>query len=139
MGGRAAGLRHWTRRFLLAGGLAFVVFLLALLSDGGRRIAVLLGLYGFVCSTIFGMGYLLLPAYAGRTLVDRRLAGVHFVLAANDAQYPLGAGTTYSAVISAFGNVSRGRQRRETRRERSGRRGGYHSIPPLIPITCPVM
>ncbi|MFU8868340.1 hypothetical protein [Natronococcus sp.] len=78
---RAAGLRRWTRRFLLAGGLALVAFLLALLVDGGRRLAVLLGLYGFVCSTIFGMGYLLLPAYAGRTLVDRRLAGVHFVLA----------------------------------------------------------
>lgn len=81
MGGSAAGLRRWTRRFVLASGAAFVAFLLVLLVDGGRRTAVLLGLYGFVCPMIFGMGYLLLPAYAGRTLVDQRLAGVHFVLA----------------------------------------------------------
>jgi len=30
---------------------------------------------------VFGMAYLLLPSYVGETLVDQRLAGIHFVLA----------------------------------------------------------
>lgn len=76
-----AGLRRWTRRFAIVSGGSFVAYLLTLLVDGGRRPAVLFGLYGFVLPMIFGMGYLLLPPYVGRTLVDARLAGVHFVLA----------------------------------------------------------
>lgn len=81
MNGTSAGLRRWTRRFTIASAGSLVAFLLAILVGGGHRTAVLIGLYGFVCPTIFGMGYLLLPPYVGRTLVDHRLAGVHFVLA----------------------------------------------------------
>jgi len=60
---------------------SFVAFLLTISVEGGQQTAVLIGLFGFVCPMIFGMGYLLLPPYVGRTLVDHRLAGIHFGLA----------------------------------------------------------
>ncbi|RKD89293.1 hypothetical protein [Halopiger aswanensis] len=81
MNAGSAGLRRWTQRFTIASAGAFVAFLPAPLVGTGHRTAVLIGLFGFVCPMIFGMGYLLLPAYAGRTLVDYRLAGFHFGLA----------------------------------------------------------
>lgn len=76
----SAGLRRWTQRFTLASAGSFVAYLLALLA-GQPRIAVLLCVFGFICPMIFGMGYLLLPPYVGRTLVDHRLPGLHFSLA----------------------------------------------------------
>lgn len=80
MNGGSAGLRRWTQRFTVASAASFVLFLVAV-SEADRRVAVTIGLFGFVCPMIFGMAYLLLPPYVGTTLVDQRLAGVHFVLA----------------------------------------------------------
>jgi len=77
----SAGLRRWTQRFTVASAGSFVAFLLTISVEGGQQTAVLIGLFGFVCPMIFGMGYLLLPPYVGRTLVDHRLAGIHFGLA----------------------------------------------------------
>ncbi|SFC62154.1 hypothetical protein SAMN05444422_11254 [Halobiforma haloterrestris] len=77
----AAGLKRWTQRFVVASTAAFAATLLSIPAGADGRTVVLLGLFGFVCPMIFGMGYLLLPPYAGRTLSEPRLAGVHFVLA----------------------------------------------------------
>jgi hypothetical protein len=81
MNRRSTGLRRWTQRFTIASAGSFVVFLLAVLLEIDRQTAVLIGVFGFVCPMIFGMAYLLFPSYAGRTLIDRRLAGIHFVTA----------------------------------------------------------
>jgi hypothetical protein len=83
----SAGLRKWTQRFTIASAGSFVLFLLATRSGVGRPIPLLIAVFGFICPMIFGMAYLLLPPYVGTTLVDQRLAGVHFV-----ATY-LGAGS----------------------------------------------
>lgn len=76
----STGLRTWTQRFTVASVGSFVGSLLALLS-GTNEIAVLFAVFGFVCPMVFGMAYLLLPSYVGETLVDQRLAGIHFGLA----------------------------------------------------------
>ena len=76
----SAGLRTWTQRFTIASTGSFVVTLLALLFEMDD-VAVLIGVFGFVCPMVFGMAYLLLPSYVGKTLIDQRLAGVHFVVA----------------------------------------------------------
>lgn len=81
MNASTAGLKRWTQRFVVASAAAFAATLLAVPVGFDGRTVALLGLFGFVCPMIFGMGYLLLPPYAGRTLTDHRLAGVHFVLA----------------------------------------------------------
>lgn len=81
MNGGSAGLRRWTQRFTVASAGSFVLFLFATLLQIDHRTTIILGLFGFVCPMIFGMAYLLLPAYAGQTLIDQRLAGIHFVLA----------------------------------------------------------
>lgn len=81
MNGGSTGLRRWTQRFTIASAGSFVVFLLAMLLEIDRQTAVLIGVFGFVCPMVFGMAYLLLPSYAGRTLVDQRLAGIHFITA----------------------------------------------------------
>ena len=79
------GLRQWTERFALAsaGGLAVSLGILA--ATGNRRLAVAVAVFGFVCPMVFGMAYLLLPPYVGRTLVDPRLPGLHLVLAVGGA------------------------------------------------------
>lgn len=81
MSGGSAGLRRWTQRFTIASAGSFVLFVLATGLGVDQRIVVRLGVFGFLCPMIFGMAYLLLPAYVGQTLVDRRLAGIHFVAA----------------------------------------------------------
>jgi len=83
----SAGLRKWTQRFTIASAGSFVLFLLAARSGVGRPVPLLIAVFGFICPMVFGMAYLLLPPYVGTTLVDQRLAGVHFV-----ATY-LGAGS----------------------------------------------
>lgn len=76
----STGLRTWTQRFTVASVGSFVGSLLAFLG-GADEVAVLIGVFGFVCPMVFGMAYLLLPSYVGETLVDQRLAGIHFGLA----------------------------------------------------------
>jgi len=80
MNNGSAGLRTWTQRFTVASVGSFVSSLLALLGEANEA-AVLIGVFGFICPMVFGMAYLLLPSYVGETLVDQRLAGIHFVLA----------------------------------------------------------
>jgi len=59
---------------------SFVGSLLAFLG-GANEVAVLIGVFRFVCPMVFGMASPLLPSYVGETLVDQRLAGIHFGLA----------------------------------------------------------
>ncbi|GAB7012323.1 hypothetical protein [Halolamina salina] len=51
----------------------------AWLFDAGYRVVALLGLFGAVLPMVFGMAYLLIPSYVGRTLSTGRLPGVQFV------------------------------------------------------------
>jgi len=51
------------------------------LLDVSLRVLTVVGVFGAVLTMVFGMAYLLLPAYVGRTLQDQWLAGVHFLLA----------------------------------------------------------
>lgn len=81
MTGESPGLQRWTRRFTVASAGALVLSLLTAPVLADRSVGVLVCVFGFVCPMIFGMAYLLLPPYAGRTLVDYRIPGVHFVLA----------------------------------------------------------
>lgn len=75
------GLRTVTHAFVVAAALALTAALAAPLAGVGVRTVGLAVVFGFACPTAFGMGYLLLPSYVGRTLADRRLAAVHLPLA----------------------------------------------------------
>ncbi len=46
----------------------FVLSQVAILADVPRRVAIVLGLYGFVLTTVFGKAYSLVPSYFDRTL-----------------------------------------------------------------------
>ena len=81
MNAGSAGVRRWTERFVLTSAAFFVAYLISIVVPTDPHVPALLALFGFVCPMIFGMGYLLLPAYVGRTLVDHRRPGVHFVFA----------------------------------------------------------
>lgn len=81
MSNGSAGLRRWTHRFTIASGISFLIFLLTLIVGIDRNTLAIIGVFGFVCPMIFGMAYLLFPAYVKTTLVDQRLAGLHFMLA----------------------------------------------------------
>jgi hypothetical protein len=50
------------------------------LFDSSFHIVAIVGLFGAVLPMVFGMAYLLLPSYVGRTLSTQRLPGVHFIL-----------------------------------------------------------
>ncbi|MFB6189065.1 MAG: hypothetical protein ABEI57_04205, partial [Halapricum sp.] len=80
--GMAAGrLSRWTRYFTVASAGSLVVSQAIAVLGGSRPLVVAVAIFGFVCPMIFGMAYLLLPSYVGRTLADQRLPAVHFVLA----------------------------------------------------------
>ncbi|WP_367176227.1 hypothetical protein [Haloarcula rubripromontorii] len=80
--GLASGrLSRWTRYFTVASAFSLVVAQALALLGTGRSLVTTVALFGFVCPMIFGMAYLLLPSYVGRTLVDQRLPGLHFALA----------------------------------------------------------
>jgi len=80
--GMASGkLSQWTRYFTVASALS-LVGTEALAAVGARRTLVAtVAVFGFVCPMIFGMAYLLVPSFVGRTLADYRLPGLHFGLA----------------------------------------------------------
>lgn len=78
--GNSAGVSRWTRYFVAASAACFVAYFASVLAAWPLRVQVLFGLFGFVCLMVFGMGYLLLPPYAGRTIADHRFAGVQFAL-----------------------------------------------------------
>lgn len=115
MGIATSSLGRWTRRFTLLSAVALVGFLVADAAGAGRIAVAVLALFGFVCPMIFGMAYLLLPSFAGRTLVDQRLPAVHFALTVvsvpiivgnrfvgvSDSVYALGVGL-WSAGVAIF-------------------------------------
>lgn len=74
-------LDRWTRYFTVGSGVGLVASVLVQLAGFGRIPVALVGVFGFVCPMVFGMAYLLLPSYVGRTLVDQRIPGVHFACA----------------------------------------------------------
>ncbi|MFB6091275.1 MAG: hypothetical protein ABEJ97_09480 [Halobellus sp.] len=81
-GGLASGrLGLWTRYFTVASAVSLVGTEALILFGGDRILVATVALFGFVCPMIFGMAYLLIPSFVGRTLADYRLPGVHFVLA----------------------------------------------------------
>jgi len=80
MNNGSTGLRTWTHRFTVASVGSFVSSLLAFLG-GANGAAVLIGVFGFICPMVFGMASFCSPSYVGETLVDQRLAGIHFRLA----------------------------------------------------------
>jgi hypothetical protein len=51
----------------------------AFLFDVSFRVMAVVGLFGAVLPMVFGMAYLLLPSYVGRTLTTQWLPGVHFI------------------------------------------------------------
>ncbi|MFC7215895.1 hypothetical protein ACFQO4_17635 [Saliphagus sp. GCM10025334] len=73
---------RWARRFVAVGIVWFVSWQLATVAGVGRRVGVVLGLYGFVFHVVFGKGYSLLPSYFDRTLAFPRAPAVHLPLAA---------------------------------------------------------
>ena len=77
----SAGVSRWTRAFAVESALWMVLLQVGFLLDVSLRSLAVLGVFGAVLTMVFGMAYLLLPAYVGRTLGDQRLAGFHFLLA----------------------------------------------------------
>jgi len=81
-GGMATGnLSRWTRYFTVASAVSLVISQAVAILGGTRSLVVTIAVFGFICPMIFGMAYLLLPSYVGRTLADQRLPGIHFALA----------------------------------------------------------
>lgn len=64
----SARLSRWARRFLLVSACWFVLSQAVVLAGGPRRVEVVLGLYGFVLTTVFGKAYSLVPSYFDRSL-----------------------------------------------------------------------
>lgn len=79
MGAATGQLGRWTRYFTVASAFALVALAGVGAAGANRRVLGVVGLFGFVSPMIFGMAYLLLPSYVGRTLAHQRLPGLHFV------------------------------------------------------------
>lgn len=73
----SAIISRWGRRFLLVGVGFLLASQLAALGGAPRRVEVVLGLYGFVLTVVFGKAYSLVPSYFDRTLVAPRAPAVH--------------------------------------------------------------
>lgn len=74
-------LSRWTRYFTVASASVLVIVQAIPLLNGDRHLMAVLAVFGFIGPMIFGMAYLLLPSFVGRTLVHQHLPGHHFVLA----------------------------------------------------------
>jgi hypothetical protein len=85
MNGGSRGIQRWTQRFTVASAVVFVVACATAGVTTDVEISGIMVVFGFLCPMIFGMGYLLLPPYVRRTLIDRRLPGIHFYLAFSGA------------------------------------------------------
>jgi len=77
----SAGVSQWTEYFVVSSACSLVAYFASVSAGLPHRIQVLLGLYGFACLMVFGMGYLLVPPYVGRTVIDHRFAGIHLAFA----------------------------------------------------------
>lgn len=76
----AVRVSRWSRFFVTAGVVAFVLWQVALLAGLPRRVGVVLGLYGFVLHIVFGKAYSLVPTYFDRTLRFSCAPVIHFPL-----------------------------------------------------------
>lgn len=104
--GLASGrLSLWTRYFTVASALSFVGTEALVVFGARRTLVATVALFGFVCPMIFGMAYLLIPSFVGRTLVDYRLPGVHFVLAYSGAAGLIVGRMTEISVLTRAGVV----------------------------------
>jgi hypothetical protein len=70
-------ISRWTRGFVAAGVLWFVVWQAAVVAGLGRRVTVTLALYGFVLHVVFGKAYSLVPSYFDRDLRPARGPTLH--------------------------------------------------------------
>jgi len=73
----SATVSRWTRGFVAAGVLWFVVWQAAVVAGLGRRVTVTLALYGFVLHVVFGKAYSLVPSYFDRDLWPARGPTLH--------------------------------------------------------------
>jgi hypothetical protein len=64
----AQQVTRWSQRFLGTAAVLLVAWQAAALAGLGRRVGVLLGVYGFVLLTVFGKAYSLVPSYFERQL-----------------------------------------------------------------------
>ena len=71
---------RWARGFVLASAGFLVAWQAIGVLGMRRRVAVTLGLYGFVMHVIFGKAYSLIPAYFDRTLATSRAMPAHLGL-----------------------------------------------------------
>ncbi|WP_207592689.1 hypothetical protein [Halomontanus rarus] len=78
----SAIVTRWSRAFVATGVAFFVCWQLAIVAGVGRSATVVLGLYGFVFSVVFGKAYALLPSYFERELAVAHAPMVHLPLAA---------------------------------------------------------
>jgi hypothetical protein len=92
----ARTVSRWSRAFVVAGVVSFVAWHAAVFAGFGRPVTVILGLYGFVFSVVFGKGYSLVPSYFGRELA---------VPSAPAAHLPLAVGGTAGMALEAAGVV----------------------------------
>ena len=89
----SARISRWARRFLLVSAGWLVSSQVAALAGAPRRVEFVLGLYGFVLTTVFGKAYSLIPSY-----FDRSLAWS----GAPAAQWPLTTGGVGALALAAF-------------------------------------
>lgn len=92
------GVSRWTRRFAIASAISMVGLQIAVLLAIPLHAIAIVGLFGAVLPMTFGMAYLLLPSYVGRTLASDRLPGVHLVFTY------LGAGLLLAGEMTEFGD-----------------------------------
>lgn len=81
MGVASGRVGRWTRAFVGWSSISFVGLATLVAMGSNRFTLAVVGLFGFVLPMVFGMAYVLLPPYVGRTLDQPRLAGLHFGLA----------------------------------------------------------
>lgn len=77
----SATVTRWTRLFVVASLAWLVCWQAAVVAGAGRRVAVTLGLYGFVLHMVFGKAYALVPSYFDRSLAVPHAPAVHLPLA----------------------------------------------------------
>lgn len=90
----AEGTSRRARWFVGAGAVFLVAWGVADLAGAGRRVGIVLGLYGVVLHTVFGKAYSLVPSYFDRELSTPR---------ASTVQFPLSALGTAALAVGAYG------------------------------------
>ena len=103
----AATVSRGSRLFVLVAAGWFVCWQVAVALGGGRRLGVVLGLYGFVFHTVFGKAYALVPTYFDRALAFPRAPSVHLPLAVGGTAFlALDAAGVASVALPAAGRLS---------------------------------